>query len=144
MDLHKTILYIYPELIPVQDFEVVNNWEENQYIIWNNEEIEPTTQQIGDAWIEVQEQERQAKIRQDISDTLIEFTTLWGVTWKFKIRKKDFAPILAQFMDVKENSVEPVYVFDYNYTPIPFVYQDFINYKSLVQDKQAEIITNNS
>jgi len=142
MNIQQTINKLYPTLDD-NDFIVEDNWSWPE-LKWLNEEItEPTTEELDTAWVTVEaeliEEQRQANIRQDIADTIIEFKG-----WKFKIRKKDFAPIIAQFMDVKENSIEPINVLDYYYTPIDFSYQDFLDFKALVSDTQTAIIVNNS
>lgn len=138
MILLKTINYLHPKLVELEDF-IIHKWDEWFYLTWLNTEItKPSAEELDNAWVQVQEQERQAKIRQEIADTIIEFKG-----WKFKIRKKDFAPIIAQFMDVKENSIEPINVLDYYYTPIPFTYQDFLDFKTLVSDTQTQILINN-
>ncbi len=144
MEIALAIQNIYPTLIRWTDYEVMddNQWEWD-YIKWLNPEIpQPTQEELETAWVtveaEINEQERQANIRQDISDTIIDFKG-----WKFKIRKKDFAPIIAQFMDVKENSIEPINVLDYYYTPIAFTYQDFLDFKALISDTQTQILINN-
>jgi len=147
MNIGQTINKLYPTLEFWSDFEVFDEWNWQELKWYNTEITEPTTEELETAWVtveaEILEEQRQANIRQDIADTIIEFTTIWGVTGKFKIRKKDFAPVLAQFMDVKENSVEPINVLDYYYTPIPFVYQDFLDFKALISDTQTQILINN-
>ena len=142
MELSLAIKHIYPSLTDV-DFLVQDdgNWP---YIKWYNTEIpQPTQAELENVWAELQviyqEQTRQTNIRNDIANTLIDFK--WG---KFKIRKKDFAPIIAQFMDIKEYDTTPVNVFDYYYTPIPFTYQDFLDFKSLVSATQTAILIDNA
>jgi len=147
MEIILTLRYLYPTLKDEIDYDVVNLWQWD-ILTWLNTEItQPTQAELDTAWVTVEaellEVDRQANIRKDIWETILDFTTIWGVNWKFKIRKKDFAPVLAQFMDVKENSLEPINVLDYNYDPIPFVYQDFIDFKALVSDTQSTILLNN-
>tara|TARA_R110000744_G_scaffold24356_2_gene61147 strand:+ start:6977 stop:7120 length:144 start_codon:yes stop_codon:yes gene_type:complete len=47
-------------------------------------------------------------------------------------------------MDVKEYDVAPVNVLDYYYTPVPFTYQDFLDFKALVSATQTAILIENS
>ena len=143
MNYIESILYINPTLELFSDFDV---WDDGTWIkiSWYNTEItQPTQAELETAWAELQpiqqEEERQANIRKQISETLIDFNG-----GKFKIRKKDFAPIIAQFMDIKENDVDPVNVLDYYYTPIAFTYQDFLDFKALVSATQTTILIDNA
>ena len=106
---------------------------ENGYLYIDNNFIETEES------IKKEKEYKISMIKKDISEAVIEYKC-----GKFKIRKKDFAPIIAQFMDIKENSIEPVSVLDMNYTPITFTYDDFITFKWLVTAKQQEILKNNS
>ena len=143
MDIILTLRHLYPTLKDEVDYDVVNLWQWD-ILNWLNTEIpQPTQAELETAWAELQtiqqEEARQANIRNDIANTLVDFN--WG---KFKIRKKDFAPIIAQFMDIKEYDVDPVNVLDYYYTPIPFTYQDFLDFKTLVSTTQTAILIENS
>ena len=113
------------------------NWE--WVLDWQDSTDIPSEEHLNSliesSIIAKKKQENISNIKKEISDTIIDFK--WG---KFKIRKKDFAPIIAQFMDVKENSIVPINVLDMDYTPIPFIYKDFLDFKALVSNKQVDII----
>jgi len=149
MEKSLVIKYLFPLFIRWEDYEVFNDsqWEWD-YIKWYNTEItEPTTEELETAWVTVEaeliEEQRQANITQEIADTIIEFTTIWGVTWKFRITDESFWPMLWQFLQIKEDSIEPINVKDCTYKIIPFTYQDFLDFKALVSDTQTAIIINN-
>jgi len=147
MNITQSILKLYPTLDD-NDFIVEDNWSWPE-LKWLNEEIvEPTQEELETAWSTVDakliEEQRQSNIEQDIIDTIIEFTTIWGETWKFKITDASFWPILWQFLQVKEDSIVPINVIDCTYKIISFTYQDFLDFKALVSDTQTAIIVNNS
>ena len=121
----------------ITDFEIS---KEDREKIYNgcilNPDLSITETEV---YFEKVHNEKQANIRKQISETIIDFNG-----GQFKIRKKDFAPIIAQFMDLKENSIEPINVLDYYYTPISFTYQDFLDFKALVSATQSAIIDQHS
>lgn len=74
MDLNKVILYIYPDLIPRRDFEVINNNTAQQVVTWvTRKYTEPTTSELAAASIKLDIQTKLESLR-DINNSLIQ---LW-------------------------------------------------------------------
>jgi hypothetical protein len=108
--------------------------EENKFAIVTNNSIPLLKEKYKEWSIEKWKEQNLCKIKQEISETIIEFKG-----WRFKMRKKDIWEIGAYFEYADKTNWLPVSVFDSNYKIIPMTHSDFIEFWKLVWVKKLEI-----